>query len=109
MKYKIIKAIDVAGLTFLTPVVRLCYREEPGKQLKEIGRYIVIPVVAFAAFIFLWTVIAPRHKTKSGEVPTPFVVWDAADSIWKFHDREGDKEDAYGLSGKTRVEKLRIV
>lgn len=109
MKYKIIKAIDLAGLTFLTPVVRLCYGEEPRKQLKEIGRYIVIPVVAFSAFIFLWTVIAPRHKTKSGEVPTPFVVWDAADSIWKFHDREGDKEDAYGLSGKTRDEKLLIV
>lgn len=109
MKYKIIKAIDVAGLTFLTPVVRLCYREEPRKQLEEIGRYIVIPVVAFSAFMILWTVIAPRHKTKSGEVPTPFVVWDAADSIWKFHDREGDKEDAYGLSGKTRDEKLLIV
>ena len=25
----------------------------------------------------LWTVIAPRHKTKSGEVPTPAQVWDA--------------------------------
>ena len=109
MKYKIIKAIDVAGLTFLTPVVRLCYGEEPKKQLEEIGRYIVIPVLAFTAFMILWTVIAPRHKTKSGEVPTPFVVWDAADSIWKFHDREGDKEDAYGLSGKTRDEKLVIV
>lgn len=109
MKYKILKAIDVAGLTFLSPVVRLCYGEEPRKQLKEIGRYIVIPIVAFSAFIILWTVIAPRHKTKSGEVPTPYVVWDAADSIWRFHHWEGDKEDAYGLSGKTRDEKLKIV
>ncbi len=109
MKYKLIKAIDVAGLTFLTPVVRLCYGEEPKKQLGEIGRLIVVPLIAFAIFVALWAAIAPRHKTKSGEVPTPVVVWDAASSIWRFHDREADKEDAYGLSGKTREQKLAIV
>lgn len=109
MKYKLIKAIDVAGLTFLTPVVRLCYGEEPKKQLDEIVRFIVVPIIAFTIFVMMWGVVAPRHKTKSGEVPTPFVVWDAAESIWRFHDREGDKEDAYGLAGKTRDEKLAIV
>ncbi|MHC4876697.1 MAG: ABC transporter permease [Planctomycetota bacterium] len=109
MKYKLIKAIDVAGLTFLTPVVRLCYGEEPKKQLGDIGRFIVVPLIAFVIFVGLWGIIAPRHKTKSGEVPTPLVVWDAASSIWRFHDREADKEDAYGLSGKTREQKLAIV
>ena len=109
MKYTLIKAIDVAGLTFLTPVVRLCYREEPKKQMKEIGRVIAVPIAAFLVFLMIWGVVAPRHKTKSGEVPTPGVVWDAADSIWRFHNREGSKEDAYGLSGKSREEKLAIV
>lgn len=109
MKYKLIKAIDVAGLNFLTPVVRLCYGEEPRKQLKEIGRYIVVPVMAFTVFVLLWGWVAPKHKTKSGEVPTPYVVWDAASSIWKFHVREGDKEDAYDLGGKTREQQLAIV
>lgn len=109
MKYKLIKAIDVAGLSFLTPVVRLCYGEEPRKQLKEIVRFIVVPVMAFSVFVLLWGWFAPKHKTKSGEVPTPYVVWDAAGSIWTFHVREGDKEDSYGLGGKSREEKLAIV
>jgi nitrate/nitrite transport system permease protein len=102
MKYTIIKAIDVAGLNFLTPVVRLCYGEEPRKQLREIGRFIVIPILAFAVFIVAWGWLAPRHKTKSGEVPTPAVVWDAAWSIWLFHTREGEKEVAYGTTGPQR-------
>lgn len=109
MKYKLIKAIDVAGLPFLTPVVRLCYREEPRKQIKEIGRVIAVPIAAFLVFLMIWGVVAPRHKTKSGEVPTPGVVWVAADNIWRFHNREGSKEDAYGLTGKSREEKLAIV
>ena len=109
MKYKIIKAIDVSGLTFLTPVIRLCYGEEPKKQLKEIGRFIIVPIIAFTIFLYAWTVVAPKHRTKSGEVPTPYVVWDAAESIWRFHAREGQKEDAYNLAGKTREQKLAIV
>jgi nitrate/nitrite transport system permease protein len=107
MKYKIIKAIDVAGLNFLTPVVRLCYGEEPKKQIREIGRFIVIPILAFSAFVATWGWLAPRHKTKSGEVPTPAVVWDAAWSIWAFHAREGRKEIAYGTTGPQRDVELK--
>ena len=106
LKYKLLKAIDLSGLTFLSPVVRLCYGEEPRKQLREIGQFIVVPVLAFLVFIGAWSLLAPKHKTKSGEVPTPYVVWDAASSIWVFHKREGDKEDAYGLDGKSRDEQL---
>ena len=109
LKYKLLKAIDVSGLTFLSPVVRLCYKEEPQKQIKEIVRFIVIPVFAFAMFLVLWSYYAPKHKTKSGEVPTPYVVWDAASSIWTFHVREGSKEDAYGLGGKSREEQIETI
>ena len=105
-KYKLLKAIDVAGLSFLSPVVRLCYGEEPQKQLKEIGQFIVVPIVSFCVFLMLWTQVAPKHKTKSGEVPTPYVVWDAADSIWTFHAYESDKDVGFNLSGEEREERL---
>jgi nitrate/nitrite transport system permease protein len=95
LKYKILKAVDVSGFTFLDPIIRLCYREEPDEQLRRIFKFIVVPVLAFAAFILLWAYLAPRHTTKSGEVPTPAVVWDAAKGIWLFHEREGAKEAAY--------------
>lgn len=105
-KYKLLKAIDISGLNFLSPVVRLATGEEPAKQCREIARFIVVPVIAFLAFLWLWSVLAPKHKTKAGEVPTPTVVWDAGGGIWRFHDRESAKDAAYRLTGSGREAKL---
>jgi len=106
MKYRLIKLLDISGLTFLTPVVRLMYGEEPRTQLKKIGQFIVIPVLSIVAFLILWSQIAPRHKTKSGEVPTPSVVWNAAIGIWEFHKRENDKQHAFELTGEKKTQWL---
>ena len=107
MKYKILKAIDISGLNFLSPVVRLAYRENPQKQLREIGRFIIVPIVAFLVFLWLWSELAPQHRTKAGEVPTPSVVWDASKGIWLFHKRETAKADAYLMSSAQRQKELR--
>lgn len=106
MKYKILKAIDVAGLAFLDPVVRLAYGEEPRVQVREIGRLIVVPLLAFAVFLLLWSELAPRHRTKSGEVPTPSVVVEAAQKVWAFHEREAIKERGYAAVGQDREKAL---
>lgn len=106
LKYKILKAIDVAGLSFLSPVVRLVTGEEPAKQLRDIGRFIIVPVTAFLIFLWLWTVVAPKHRTKAGEVPTPAVVWDAGKGIWRFHERESTKAEGYRLTGGERRSEL---
>jgi nitrate/nitrite transport system permease protein len=103
MKYRLLRFLDVAGLTFLTPIVRLLSGEEPGKQCRKIGQFIVIPVLSVVAFLILWAQIAPRHKTKSGEVPTPSVVWNAAVGIWEFHARENDKQRAFELTGEKKT------
>lgn len=95
LKFKILKIVDVSGFTFLDPIIRLICREEPTEQLRRIFKFIVIPIAAFVAFVLLWSFIAPRHTTRSGEVPTPAVVWDAAKGIWTFHTRESAKEAAY--------------
>ena len=105
-KYKLLKGIDIAGLNFLSPVVRLATGEEPAKQVREIVRFIVIPVIAFLVFMWLWAVFAPKHKTKAGEVPTPTVVWDSAGGIWRFHSNESKKDHAYQLTGAERISQL---
>ena len=43
----------------------------------------------------MWQIMAPRHTTKSGEVPTPIRVVDAARGIWTFHKREKQKSEAF--------------
>ena len=100
MKSKLLKAADVAGLTFLMPVIRLCYGDEPHRQLKEIFRMIVVPAIAIVVFLGLWSLVASRISTRSGQLPGPTRTADAAESIWRFHERETAKGDAYELSSE---------
>ena len=103
MKYKIIHTLDVIGLSVLVPIVLLAYGEEPQVQLRKIGLYIVMPVLFFVAFLNLWAYVAPRHTTKSGQVPTPDIVLDAAYGVKRFHDREYTKRDDYYADGSARA------
>lgn len=106
MKFKILKALDVAGLQVFDPIVRLAYGEQPKEQLRRIGLFIGVPVLTFAAFLAIWSYVAPRHTTKAGEVPTPSVVSDAAGGIWTFHQREEQKARDFELTGEAREKAL---
>jgi nitrate/nitrite transport system permease protein len=97
------------GLSFLAPVLRLACGEEPARQWREIVRLIVVPIAAFALFLAVWTIVAPLHRTKSGTVPTPAVVWNAAQSIWTIHRREVAKERAFRMSDAAREQQLAAV
>ncbi len=109
IKYRIVKAIDVAGLNFLTPVVRLCFREEPQKQLKQIGQFIVIPAVGVILAIFAWDLFADKVVTKSGKLPDPTETYHAASTNWTFHHRENEKLKSFSLEGDRREKKLASV
>ncbi len=109
MKFKILKAIDVAGLQMLDPVVRLFYGETPREQLRKIVLFIVIPVLTIILSVLLWSYLAPRHTTKAGEVPTPGVVLDAARGIQQFHTWENQKADDFLLTGEARQNALAAV
>jgi nitrate/nitrite transport system permease protein len=105
-KHRTVRALDIAGLNFLTPVVRLCYREEPEKQLREITRFIVVPGVAVVAFLLAWQAVSDRVQTKSGKLPSPSETIRSAASILEFHDRENDKQRAFNLDGDAREKEL---
>lgn len=107
VKHGLLRAIDVTALGFLEPVVRLCYGEEPGVQLKKIGQFIAVPVLSIAAFFLIWAyVVSPNIKTKSGELPSPLVVWQATGALSQSAAWESDKEAAYLLTGDTRLARL---
>ena len=84
----------------------LAYGEEPRVQLRKIGLYIVMPILFFAVFLKAWGYMAPRHTTKSGQVPTPAVVLDAAYGVKRFHDWEYTKQDDYYTDGTARDQAL---
>ena len=95
LKHKIYKLIDISGLQLFDPIARLLFKEEPKVQIKRITQFIIIPAVTFCMFLLMWQIMAPRHTTKSGEVPTPIRVVDAARGIWTFHKREKQKSEAF--------------
>ena len=105
IKYGLLKAVNVSGFKVLDPVVRLAFREEPKKQAVDIVRYLIIPLifVLLCLCLCLWTLIAPRHKTKSGEVPTPAEVWGALVTNDMLHERENEKEADFQLTGDART------
>ncbi|MCR9198909.1 MAG: ABC transporter permease subunit [Planctomycetaceae bacterium] len=108
-KYGLLKLIDVSGFKVFDPVVRLVFGEEPRKQAGEVLKFLVTPVVFVLLCLGLWTVIAPRHKTKSGEVPTPVEVWDAGMIANTLNERENEKETDFALSGSQREAEITLV
>jgi len=102
MKYFILRALDVAGLKVLEPIVRLICGEEPMLQLKKIGLFICVPILTFLVFLGTWSYVGPRHKTKSGEVPGPGRVLEAWNGITQFAYREFRKGADKRADGYTR-------
>ncbi|MFC7336914.1 ABC transporter permease subunit [Haloferula chungangensis] len=106
IKYPILKAIDFSGLTFLSPVVRLCYGEEPAVQAKKIVQWIIIPVAAIGIFLMAWNSASEKIHTKSGRLPSPKEMFQAYGAIDTFAEYEALKEEAYLMSGPERLSEL---
>jgi nitrate/nitrite transport system permease protein len=106
IKYRILKFLDVTGFAVFDPIVRLAFREEPKKQMEAISKYLIIPIIFVTLCVGLWWKVAPNHKTKSGEVPTPDVVMESARINHTFSVREKYKESDFLLVGEARLQAL---
>ncbi|MDB9741964.1 ABC transporter permease subunit [Akkermansiaceae bacterium] len=106
IKYPLLKLIDISGFKVLDPPVRLAYGEEPKKQINDILKYMFLPIVFIALLLVLWTTFGPKHKTKSGEVPTPSVVAISGKDNWRFYTKEKEKQADYLMSYEDRIEKI---
>lgn len=99
---KIIKILNVTGLTWFVPVVRLCSGENPQQQIKLLWLMVGIPILAFALFLMMWNVSASRVNTSLGAIPGPAQVWDEAMGLIDEHAAEIEKEEAFMERQKER-------
>jgi len=106
IKYGLLKLIDISGFKVLDPPVRLAFGEEPQKQIRDILRFMFLPILFMIVCLVVWNVMGPNHKTKSGEVPTPRKVWTAYQDASRFKEREVEKEKAFELTGADREQAL---
>ncbi|KAA0917749.1 ABC transporter permease [Aquicoccus porphyridii] len=72
------KWFQVLGLAWLTPMLKAAAGDNPRAQLGEIWRLLAVPLLAIAAFLMLWAVLAPKVETSLGAIPGPGQVWEEA-------------------------------
>ncbi len=104
IKYGILKAIDISSFKVFDPLIRLIFGEEPRKQLTDLGKFLLLPILFCGTLCLIWAKVGPQHKTKSGEVPGPARVLEARADALKIREQEKIKEWAFDLKGSERLE-----
>ena len=87
--------LNLLGLTFVTPLLKIAAGESPKHQLKELGRVLGLPVLSIVIFLGAWAQVAPKIDTSLGTIPGPAKVWEEAVNLWQDHKAERAKEAAF--------------
>jgi nitrate/nitrite transport system permease protein len=87
--------LNILGLGFVVPLLRIAAGESVKPQLKELWRSFAIPVLAILLFLAAWGFLAPKVKTSLGILPGPVQVWAQAENLWSDYFAERAKERAF--------------
>jgi nitrate/nitrite transport system permease protein len=87
--------LNILGIGWLTPIMRIAAGERAQPQLKELWRTLGIPLAAIVLFLAAWGILAPKVKTSLGVLPGPAQVWQQAGNLWADHLAERAKEQAF--------------
>jgi len=89
------KYFNLAGLTFVTPILKMAAGESPKHQMKELWRLLGLPLLAIVIFLAVWAQLAPMVNTSLGSIPGPAQVWEETVNLWDDHKAERVKEAAF--------------
>ncbi|SMX30693.1 ABC transporter permease [Actibacterium lipolyticum] len=97
---------QVLGLSWMTPVLKAVAGDNPKAQMKDIWRLLGVPLLSIAAFLLLWSTLAPTVQTSLGAVPGPAQVWEEAVNLHEDAMRKSAKEAQFYERLEARNEKL---
>lgn len=104
---RLTRFLELSGLTWGIPVVKLCAGEDPAAQFRRLWMEMGVPIAAFMLFLMVWDWSAARVETSLGAIPGPVAVWAQAQNLLDDHHRERDKEAAFYQRQEARnAEKL---
>jgi nitrate/nitrite transport system permease protein len=99
--------LNMIGLAFVPPIIKLCCGEPARAQLKSLWEALGIPLLAIAVFLFAWSRFAANIETTLGKIPGPVAVWQQTGALWADHKAERQKAQAfYERQEKRTAEKL---
>lgn len=102
MYNQIIKFLNLTGLTWFVPLVKIIAGENVGQQIRELFLIMGVPIIAFIAFLGLWSVSASQVNTSLGAIPGPVAVWHEAGGLLVDHFAERAKAEEYYQKQKER-------
>jgi len=95
MKNKVINVLDICGLGWLAPFIRIASGEEPKEQMRQIWMNIGIPIAGIAVFLMIWSFSAARIETSLGKVPGPMAVFSQLQGLINEHYEERAKRTEF--------------
>lgn len=95
MSSKLIKFFNITGLTWFVPLVKIAAGENAAQQFKQLWLIMGVPVLAFMAFLGLWSVSASGVNTSLGAIPGPGAVWHEVGGLIEEHEIEQLKEEEF--------------
>ena len=98
--------LNVFGLGWCVPLLRMAAGESPKHELRELWQLLGVPLIGILAFLLLWGAVAPQIKTSLGAVPGPTQVWEQVGALWEDHKAERLKADKFYERQKVRNAKL---
>jgi len=102
-----LRVLSFAGLGFLKSLVAMCRGEDPRTHLRQLWLDLGAPVLAIAAFLFVWSQASQGIQTSLGQIPGPSAVWTQAKALWADHLVQRDKAAAfYERQAKRNAERL---
>jgi len=106
MHNKLIKFLNITGLTWFVPLVKIAAGENPVQQVRQLFLIIGVPVIAFSIFLVLWGFSATKVNTSLGAIPGPAAVWHEAGGLMAEHYAERQKAVEYYQRQQERNAKL---
>ncbi|MDD5277307.1 MAG: ABC transporter permease [Methylovulum sp.] len=105
MSKQLIKFLNITGLTWFVPLVKIAAGDNPSQQVRELFLIMGVPIIAFALFLGLWSFSAAQVDTSLGAIPGPVAVWQEAGGLLKEHFAERVRETEYYQRQQARNEK----
>lgn len=103
MNNKLIKFLDITGLTWFIPMVKIAAGESPAQQLRQLWLMMGVPFIAFLLFLGLWSFSAARVNTSLGAIPGPVAVWHEAGGLVDEHHTQRERERQYYERQQERI------
>ncbi|MFT7559662.1 MAG: nitrate/nitrite transport system permease protein [Flavobacteriales bacterium] len=115
---RLINFLELSGLTWFVPMVRLASGENPKEQLKQLWLVMGVPIVAFSIFLVGWAQLSSQIETSLGTIPGPSQVYVQAVGLWddhliqrekasSFYERQDKRNEKYEEQGKLHKIKWR--